>query len=573
VPDWAGNRQFDAWLDNLRDNSITKQRFWGTPLPIWRCEKCGNYDVIGSIKELKEKAKKLPKDLHKPWIDEIKYKCSCGGIKKKIPDVIDVWVDAGCTSWICIGYPQKKELFDKMYPPDFILEGKDQIRGWFNLLFVASMVSMQRPSYKAVYMHGWVNDAQGRKMSKSLGNYIIPQEVVDKYGADAFRYYSIGGTNPGLDLNYNFDDVKIKFKNLSVLWNLHNLLLDLHYQGIKTPATAKGIELSVEERYMLSKLHSTIKKATEKFELYYINEIPAIVEELFLDLSRTYIQLVREKLSGTDEEKKTAMYIIYNVLLETLKLFAPVAPFITEKIYQNLRKAFDLKEKSIHLYDWPSYDKKMIDEGLEKDFAILNNILQSIFAAREKSQLGLRWPLKKIYIITKNEDIIKAVKNLEETLKRQANVKEIEIRDLMPYIKRRIKADYATIGPEFGQNSAKVIAQFSIMPAEAIFRRIEENGFYDLNIDGEIFRLKREHLIVEEDMPKNIIKAESKGCDIYLDIERTRELDAEGFAREIIRRTQQLRKEAGLKKPDRISMYIRSDSDMINMIRKWQDNI
>ena len=180
VPDFAGSRNFDNWLANLRDNGITRQRYWGTPLPIWKCRQCKDFIVIGSIEELKKIAGRIPEDLHKPWIDEVKIKCKCGAMKERVPDVLDVWIDAGSASWNCLDYPRRKDLFEELYPADFILEGIDQIRGWFNLLFVASMVAMNNPSFKAVYMHGFINDAQGRKMSKSLGNYILPQEVVDE---------------------------------------------------------------------------------------------------------------------------------------------------------------------------------------------------------------------------------------------------------------------------------------------------------------------------------------------------------------------------------------------------------
>lgn len=330
VPDWAGSRQFHSWLDNLRDNSISKQRFWGTPLPVWKCGSCKKYDVVGSIDELKEKAGKLPENLHKPWIDEISWKCECGSLKRKIPDVIDVWVDAGCASWLCLDYPKRKDLFEKLYPADFILEGKDQIRGWFNILFVCSMIAFDKPSYKGVYMHGFINDAQGRKMSKSLGNYIMPEEVIEKYGVDAMRYYMVGGANAGLDLNYNFDDMKVKQRNLGILWNLGRFLIDYAEQNNFGKDT-EAVGLSLEEKYMYSKLHSSIKKASELFDNYELYMVPEIVEDLFLSLSRDYIKYVREKsVSGTGEEKAAIFCIIYNCYLNTLKLLAPVVPFIVE---------------------------------------------------------------------------------------------------------------------------------------------------------------------------------------------------------------------------------------------------
>jgi isoleucyl-tRNA synthetase len=225
IPQTAYNA-FNSWLENLRDNSISKQRYWGTPLPIWMNEQDeSDYIVIGSIAELEDISGQKVKDPHIPKIDDIIIKKE-GKIYRRVPDILDVWVDAGTVSWNCLDYPHKQDLFENLFPPEFILEGKDQIRGWFNLLHIVSMISMNRPSFRNVYMHGFVQDSLGRKMSKSAGNYILPEEVIKKYGADTFRYYFIGGANPGFDINYNPSDIELKNKNLNVLWNIHNYMID-----------------------------------------------------------------------------------------------------------------------------------------------------------------------------------------------------------------------------------------------------------------------------------------------------------------------------------------------------------
>ncbi|MBI2574340.1 class I tRNA ligase family protein, partial [Candidatus Woesearchaeota archaeon] len=266
VPEWAGSRWFDSWLENLQDWCISRQRFWGIPLPIWKCGECGKTKLISTRKELPQKLE----NLHRPWIDEVLLKCGCGGEMRRVADVLDVWLDSGAASWAPLNYPSEEERFEKLWPADLILEGKDQIRGWFNSMICLSMVSFKRNSYKAVYMHGFVNDALGRKMSKSLKNIISPYEVIDKYGADTLRYYAIGGANPGFDLNYNFDDMKVKHKNLTVFWNLHNFLLDL----AETAQLDGDKSLATEERYILSKLHTAIQKATYMMDNNYLNELP-----------------------------------------------------------------------------------------------------------------------------------------------------------------------------------------------------------------------------------------------------------------------------------------------------------
>ncbi len=572
VPDFAGSKNFDNWLANLRDNGITRQRYWGTPLPIWKCGKCKDFVVVGSIDELKKLAGRIPEDLHKPWIDEVKIKCKCGAEKERVPDILDVWIDAGSASWNCLDYPRRKDLFEKLYPADFILEGIDQIRGWFNLLFVASMVAMNKKSFNAVYMHGFINDAQGRKMSKSLGNYILPQEVIMEYGADTFRYYMISGASPGIDINYNFDDMKVKAKNLTVLWNLHKYVIDIAKNLKVNPSDLhlRNEDFEIEELYILSKLNSTKKIVTELFEGYRINEVPWKIEDLFLELSRTYIQLTRDKASmGSEEEKKIVLYTIFEVLMESLKLFAPVAPFITEKMYQNLKHEFKLKEESIHLFEWPKYNQELINEELEDDMKIASEIVQNALAVREKIHLGIRWPLKEIVVATKDANAAKSVDNLRNAIKKQINVKDVKIEESLAGIKVKLKADYSKLGPSFGEKSPKIIAQLTIDSPETVLKHIEEKGKYIMELDGDEVEILKEHLTVTRDVPLPYEEGSFRNGFIYLNKELTDELEAEGFAREIMRRVQALRKKIGLQKPDSISLFIKTDDELKEMLKDW----
>lgn len=567
VPDWGGSRQFDSWLDNLRDNAITRQRVWGTPVPIWKCSSCEKYEVIGSVKELMEKCGDLPEDLHKPWIDELKMKCSCGAEMSRVPDILDVWIDAGTTSWTCLDYPQNTELFKRLFPADFILEGKDQIRGWFNLLFVASMVAMDECSYKAVYMHGFVQDAEGRKMSKSLGNVISPYEVIDQFGADTLRYYMISCSKPGVDINYNFDDMKVKHKNLMILWNLHKYIISLAKELDFNPFMSFMDDYSAEERYIMSRLHSTIAKVTEKLDGYFVDEAPMMIEQLFLDLSRTYIQLVRDKAAvGSENERKIVAVVIANVLLNTLKMFAPVAPFITEAIYQNFAKEFGLKPASIHLHAWPKSDVKLIDEKLEKNMDIASSVIQAALSSREKVQMGARWPLKEVVIITGNKDTVDAIIEMEDVIKSQVNVKEVNVKTALPGSKTRVRAEYNKLGPDFGELSPAIVAQIAMNSPESILNHIEKENKYVLSINGKEVALTKEHLVVEREIPKNYIESQFRNGCVYINTERTPELEGEGFAREMMRRAQQLRKKAGLEKQDRIYLSVICDDDLKEMI-------
>ncbi|MBW3000018.1 isoleucine--tRNA ligase [Candidatus Woesearchaeota archaeon] len=574
VPE-AGKNAFHSWLDNLRDNSITKQRFWGTPAPIWRCKTCKKYDVIGSAEELKEKAGKAPENLHKPWIDEVEISCECGDFKRRVPDVLDVWIDAGSLSWNILNYPQNKELLKKLFPSDFILEAKEQVRGWFNLLMVTSFLGFDKPCFDAVYMHGMLTDVEGVKMSKSLGNVISPYELIEKHGVDSLRYYTCS-TTAGEDMNFSWDEAKLKHRNLTVLWNIHKYLIDFYRLNNFNVEILKKkpSKLGDEEKYILSKAASAVKKATELFEVYNLDEAPKIAEDLFLEISRTYIQLTRDKsVLGSKDEKQAMFCVLYNSLIDCLKIFSPVAPFVCEKTFQNLKQEFGLKEESIHFFEWPKFNEKLIDTKLEDKFEVMKVTIQSILSGREKAQLGVRWPLKEVLIIPKDEKSGKTIKAMEEIIKTQTNVKEIKLVKEVASVKTTARLDFKKLAPEFGDNAPKIIAHFSMSHPETVLKHIEEKGEFVIKIDNEKFSIKKEHLLIEKESPENLVQSDFRYGELYLNTERTKELDAEGFARELMRRTQSLRKEAGLEKKDSIEIAIVVGKELLDDLKQWSGHI
>ncbi|MCB9362647.1 isoleucine--tRNA ligase [Candidatus Woesearchaeota archaeon] len=575
VPEAAFNA-FESWLKNIKDNGITRQRYWGTPAPIWQCtsKKCKHIEVIGSIDELKSKTEYVPEDLHKPFIDQVMWKCEkCKHEMKRVPDVLDVWIDAGCASWLCYDYPQQKDLFEKWFPADLILEGKDQIRGWFNLLMVASVLAFDKPSFKNVYMNGFINDYRGMKMSKSLGNVTSPYEVIDEFGADTLRYYCIGAARAGQDMNYNPEDTKVRLRNLLILWNMHNLLIDtVENTGIK-PGIPDQKKMGIEEAYIISRLQTTIKDVTQMFDAFRLDEIPDEIESFYLDLSRNYIQYVRDKLAlGTDEEKQMVVDIISYSMIQTLTMFAPIAPFVTEQMYQNLKGPLGMSDESIHMMGWPDLEASYINKDLEYHMDLGSKIIQTVLRAREKAQIGVRWPVSEILI--ESLEWKEVIDDIGDLIKNQVNCKKISIIEKFDKVEFSVGPNFKLLGKDFGQNTAKVAEALKEIDANELVDTLNKEGSAVLQIGDEEFTINKDHVEIGKTVPKGFEVEDLKEVSIYLNTERTEELLAEGFAREVMRRIQSARKDAGLKRSDAIDLeLVTDDAELHRYIEMWKGAI
>ncbi len=575
VPDTALHA-YEAWIRNLKDNSISRQRYWGTPLPIWKCRKCEMVKVISSRKEIKAQGGKVPENLHLPWIDAVELTCACTGKMKRVPDVIDVWVDAGTVSWNCLDNDQK--LLNQWYPADLILEAKEQTRLWFSMLSICSYLYLNKKAFQNVYVYGLLNDIEGRKMSKSLGNIISPYELIDKYGVDVLRYY-MGQNNAGQDINFSWEECGQKQRHLNILWHIHKLLINLAKENKVNPYRLEARRilnvLDVEEKYIFSKLHSTIQKVTDLFEAYRIDETIAPLEELFLELSRTYIQMVRDKSSiGEEEEKELCIFTIGEVLLKTLRMFSIICPFISEAIYLNLRKEFGLKdglkEESINFLPWPAVDKSKIHPGLEDNVQIAQEIIQAALHGRERAKLGLRWPVQEVLVETRSGEVKKAVHELQTVLQKQLNAKSVTVVEKVPGVKLTIKPVYGKIGPLYGDLSPVIVTRLKVDSPETVLSHLEKEKVYAFRLDGREVKINRDMVDIERVIPPPFFGSEIRNGVVYINAERTEELEGEGYVRELTRHIQQMRKDAGLEKLDRINLFLLVSPMMKLKVERWK---
>jgi isoleucyl-tRNA synthetase len=561
-PDWAGSARFADWVTGSRDWCISRQRYWGIPIPVWVCESCGEKEVMGTRHELEISSgvRELP-DLHRPNVDNIHIKCKCKGQMSRVPDVFDVWFDSAVASWATLNFPQDEKALKEWWPADFITEGHDQTRGWFYSQLGASMIAFGKAPYRSVLMHGFTLDTEGKKMSKSLGNVVSPEEVVAKYGAESLRLYVLSQNAPWEDLKFSWDEVGNVHRMLNILWNVYRFPLPYMILDNFNPLDMKGTpeSLRLEDRWILSRIQSLIKKVDTAMSENNLHKATRSISEFILeDLSRWYIQLIRPRTwrEANDPDKLAAYFALYEVLITLTKLISPFAPHISEEMYQNLVGNINPDAPvSVHFCNWAKPKEVFIDTELEARMNIIREIVEASSNARQKLKRKLRWPVRRIVVAPKKDDVAAAVADLESVLKEQTNSKEIILLksgESWNELGIEVVPDPAVLGPAFKKEAGKVMAELKKTDGKALKKAIIETGNFELknwNITADMVGFR-------DSIPPFIASASFSAGDVYVDTELTREIESEGYAREIIRRLQDMRKELDLAVEEEIEVCV-----------------
>ncbi|MBN2487881.1 MAG: isoleucine--tRNA ligase, partial [Methanosarcinaceae archaeon] len=575
-PDWAGSARFKDWVDGARDWCISRQRYWGIPIPVWKCKTCGKIEVIGTKQELIEKSGADEKtELHRPYVDEITIPCECGGTMSRVPDVFDVWFDSAVASWATLNFPHTTEDFDTWWPADFITEGHDQTRGWFYSQLGASMVALGKAPYKSVLMHGFTLDGEGKKMSKSIGNVVEPADVIAKYGADTLRAYVLSASSPWDDLRFHGDEVANVHRTVNILWNVYRfplpyMVLD-SFDPQKVSLESVSKHLRKEDRWILSRMQAVIRDVDAAMDNYMLHKaIRAITEFILEDLSRWYIQLIRPRtwVEADDPDKLAVYRVLYDVFITTTRLIAPFMPHLAEEMYQNLVRNVDPDAPvSVHMCDWPVADDTLVDKELESHMKTIQSIVESASNARQKVGRKLRWPVSRIVITPKNEQSASAVNELRSVLMDQTNSKDIVLTGVgETWDELGVEAipTPSGIGPVFKGDAGKVIGAIKQADAALMKTALAETGEFEVTLpDGNTATVTGDMVDFKETLPENVANAESSGGMVYVDARLNREIESEGFSREVIRRVQDMRKELDLAVDENIKAIIRIDDERV----------
>ena len=580
IPESIGKGRFGDWLENVQDWGISRNRYWGTPLNIWQCE-CGHMHSIGSRQELfemsgDEKAKTV--ELHRPYIDEITLKCpECGGTMHRVPEVIDCWFDSGAMPFAQHHYPfENKELFEKQFPADFISEAVDQTRGWFYSLLAESTILFNQAPYKNVIVLGHVQDENGQKMSKSKGNAVDPFDALEKYGADAIRWYFYINSAPWLPNRFHGKAVQEgQRKFMGTLWNTYAFFV--LYANIDnfdpTKYTLDYDNLPVMDKWLLSKLNSVVKTVDDCLANYKIPESARALQEFVDEMSNWYVRRSRERFwaKGMEQDKINAYMTLYTALVTISKAAAPMIPFMTEEIYQNLVRSVDKDAiESIHLCDFPKVEEAWINKALEDDMEELLKIVVLGRAARNTANIKNRQPIGTMYI--------KADKEMgqfyTDIIADELNVKEVKFaNDVESFISYSFKPQLRTVGPKYGKLLNGIRTALAEINGTEAMNELRSTGLLTLDINGNKVELSEEDLLIETAQTEGYVTEADGDISVVLDTNLTPELIEEGFVREIVSKVQTMRKEAGFEVMDKIHIYAKDNDKILELMKNHKEEI
>ncbi len=574
IPESIGSGRFGDWLKNVQDWGISRNRYWGTPLNIWECE-CGHRHSIGSIEELKEMSDNCPDEieLHRPYIDAVTIKCpKCGKQMKRVPEVIDCWFDSGSMPFAQHHYPfENKELFESQFPADFISEAVDQTRGWFYSLLAISTLIFDKAPYKNVIVLGLVQDENGQKMSKSKGNAVDPMEALQTYGADAIRWYFYTNSAPWLPNKFHGKVVtEGQRKFMGTLWNTYAFYI-LYASIDNFDPTKYEIEydkLSVMDKWILSKMNTMITAADENLANYRIPEAAKAMQEFVDDLSNWYVRRGRERYwaQGMSQDKINAYMTLYTALVNLCKVAAPMVPFITEEIYQNLVRSVDKNApESIHLCLYPTADEKFTDKQLESDMDEVLDIVVLGRSARNGSNLKNRQPLSVMYVSA--DHVLDGY--YTEIIRDELNVKNVEFADdVSAYIDYKFKPQLKTLGPKFGKNLGEIRNNLTELDGHKAMAELDETGFLKMTISTGEITLSKEDLLIESQQKEGFFTLTEGKVTVALDTTLTEELIEEGFVREITSKIQTMRKDSGFEVMDHIRVSLSGNDKLAELVKK-----
>ena len=579
IPESIGKGRFGDWLENVQDWGLSRNRYWGTPLPVWQCE-CGHQDCIGSIEELKEKADNCPDDieLHRPYIDAVTIKCpKCGKEMHRVPEVIDCWFDSGSMPFAQHHYPfENKEIFEKQFPAQFISEAVDQTRGWFYSLLAISTLLFNKAPYENVIVLGLVQDENGQKMSKSKGNAVDPFDALQTYGADAIRWYFYISSAPWLPSRFAGKTVvEGQRKFMGTLWNTYAFFV-LYANIDNFDATKYSLEydkLAVMDKWLLSRLESTVKAVDDNLANYRIPEAAKALQSFVDDMSNWYVRRSRERFwaKGMEQDKINAYMTLYTALVTVAKAAAPMIPFMTEDIYQNLVKSIDASApESIHLCDFPEVHENWIDPKMEEDMADLLEIVVMGRAARNTANIKNRQPIGTMYV--KSE--FQLSEFYKEIIEDELNVKEVVFKDdIADFISYSFKPQMRTVGPKYGKLLNKIKTTLSELDGNKAMAELKSTGELKLDIDGQEIVLLEEDLLIDMAQMEGYVSESDHTITVVLDTNLTPELIEEGFVRELVSKIQTMRKEAGFEVMDKIRVYAKDNDKIVSIMKNHGDEI